>query len=283
MCVLLVTVKQLLDAFSNARAYDLAQPYFIGMPHYPAHPPFLFSLTKKHGDLVLDGDVSSAADAITFGGHVGTHIDALSHFSCGGRLYGNIEAEKHQSYAGGVSQLSVDTIAPILRRGVLLDVAGYLGLKTLPVDFEIAPEHFEAITQRQKIAIQPGDAVLLRTGWARYFDDPRRFITGGKGPQPAGPGPGLRAARWLSERHIFCAGSDTVAFEKVPSGMPVHVHLLVESGIHIVEMLNLEELARDRVYEFLFIAAPLKIRGGTGSPIRPLALVSWTAVQSPVL
>jgi kynurenine formamidase len=243
------------------------------MPHYSTHPPYLFSLTKKHGDLVLDGEVSPAADAITFGGHVGTHIDALCHFSCGGRLYGGIEVLGRQSYAGGVEPLSVETIAPILRRGVLLDVAGHLEMDALPVDFEISPTHLEDIAKCQKVAIEPKDVVLLRTGWAQFFDDPRRFITGGKGAAPAGPGPGLGAARWLSERGVFCAGSDTVAFEKVPSGMPVHVHLLVESGIHIVEMLNLEELARDRVYEFLFIAAPLKIRGGTGSPIRPLAVI----------
>jgi kynurenine formamidase len=89
----------------------------------------------------------------------------------------------------------------------------------------------------------------------------------------SGPGPELEAARWLSSRGVFAAGSDTVAFERVPAAeMPVHAHLLVESGIHIIEALNLEEIARERVYEFAFIAAPLKIRGGTGSPIRPIAL-----------
>ncbi len=82
----------------------------------------------------------------------------------------------------------------------------------------------------------------------------------------------LEAARWLSERKIFAAGSDTVAFERVPNpAMPVHVHLLVESGIHIIEVLNLEELARAQVYEFLFVAAPMNIRGATGAPVRPLA------------
>src|SRR5215472_3927484 len=81
------------------------------------------------------------------------------------------------------------------------------------------------------------------------------------------------AVRWISGKGVFAAGSDTVAFEFVPAPtMPVHVHLLVENGIHIIECLNLEQLAADRVYEFVFTAAPLKIRGGTGAPIRPLAL-----------
>ena len=76
------------QALRNAQVYDLAQPYFVGMPHFPTHPPFLFGLTKKHGDQVTAGGVSSSADSIAFGGHVGTHIDALSHFSCNGKLHG---------------------------------------------------------------------------------------------------------------------------------------------------------------------------------------------------
>ncbi len=88
-----------------------------------------------------------------------------------------------------------------------------------------------------------------------------------------GPGPSEPGARWLSSKGVFAAGADTINFELVPSRtMPVHVHLLVESGIHIIECLNLEQLASERIFEFAFVAAPLKIRGGTGSPIRPIAL-----------
>ncbi len=88
------------------------------------------------------------------------------------------------------------------------------------------------------------------------------------------PGPAKQDARWLSSNGIFAAGADTINFEQVPSRtMPVHVHLLVENGIHIIECLNLEQLAAERVYEFVFVASPLKIRGATGSPIRPFALV----------
>jgi kynurenine formamidase len=244
------------------------------MPHYPTHPPFLFGLTKKHGDLVLENGASSAADAIALGSHVGTHIDALCHFSCDGKLHGGVDVKAVQSDTGGILKHSVDTIAPILRRGVMLDVAALLKMDALSADFAITPEHLEAAAKAQGIAVQEGDVVLLRTGWARYWNDPARYITGGDGAQPRGPGPELEGARWLSERRVFAAGSDTVAFERVPTpAMPVHVHLLVESGIHIIEALNLEALSRERVYEFVFVAAPLKIRGGTGSPIRPVALV----------
>jgi len=255
-------MQTLLDAIGGARVYDLSQPYFTGMPHYPTHPPFLFGLTKQHGDSVGPGGNSSAADAIAMGSHVGTHIDALCHFSCGGKLHGEVEVADRQSYGGGLREYSVDTIAPILRRGVLLDVAGDA---PLAADREVTPEMLE---RAQRCEIRAGDVVLLRTGWARYFEDARQFVNNTRGP-----GPGIAGARWLSARGIFAAGADTVAFEKSPDpAMPVHVHLLVDSGIHIIECLNLERLAAEQVWEFVFVAAPLKIRGATGAPIRPLAL-----------
>ncbi len=266
-------MSNLVDSLRNATVYDLAQPYFPGMPHFPTHPPFLFGLTKKHGDLVTEGGVSSSADALALGSHVGTHIDALCHFSCGGKLYGGIDVKPLQSDVGGIQKYSVDTIAPILRRGVLLDIASHVSMEALTVDFVITPAHLEAAAKAQNVSVAKGDVVLLRTGWARFWSNAARYITGGKGTVACGPGPELEAARWLSSKGIFAAGSDTVAFERVPAAeMPVHVHLLVESGIHIIEALNLEEIARRKVYEFAFVGTPLKIRGATGSPIRPLAL-----------
>ena len=254
-----------LSALANsAKVFDLGQPYFTGMPHHPVHPPFLFSLVKQHGEFVGPTGNSSASDAIALGSHVGTHIDALCHFSCGGKLFGDVPAAGAQSYGGGLTKYSVDGLAPILRRGVLLDIAGTVPLAK---DFEITPEHLHAASTG--VEIGAGDIVLLRTGWAQYFEDPGKFIS-----EVHGPGPAIAGARWLSERGVFAVGSDTVAFEKVPdSSMPVHVHLLVEKGIHIIECLNLEELAAAGVREFLFIGAPMKIRGATGAPIRPLALV----------
>ena len=266
-------MSTLVEALRNATVYDLAQPYFPGMPHFPTHPPFLFGLTKKHGDLVTEGGVSSSADALALGSHVGTHIDALCHFSCAGKMYGGIDVKPIQSDTTGIQRYSVDTIAPILRRGVLLDVATHLNLEALQADFAITPDHMSSAAKAQNVSLAKGDVVLLRTGWGRFWSNASRYITGGKGTVATGPGPELEGARWLSSHGIFAAGSDTVAFERVPAvEMPVHVHLLVESGIHILEALNLEEISRRKVYEFAFVAAPLKIRGATGSPIRPLAL-----------
>jgi kynurenine formamidase len=239
------------------KVYDLGQPYFAGMPHHPTHPPFLFGLVKRHGEYVGPGGCSSSSDAIALGSHVGTHIDALCHFSRDGKLFGGVEATAPAH--------SVDTIPPIVRRGVLLDIARVASVDALPADFIVTPEHLE----QTGVAVQAGDVALLRTGWAKYFEDAGKFIS-----EVRGPGPAIAAARWLSGKGVFAAGSDTVAFEKVPDpAMPVHVHLLVESGIHIIECLNLEDLAADRVYEFQFIAAPMKIRGATGAPVRPLAII----------
>jgi kynurenine formamidase len=260
-----LTMTSLLELISAAKVYDLSQPYFIGMPHFPTHPPFLRSLTREHGEHVGPEGHSSCADALAMGSHCGTHIDALCHFSRNGKLFGG--APVRQSYTEGIAQHAADTIAPILRRAVLLDIAGSQNVPVLARDFEITPEHLEAASAG--VAIRPGDMVLLRTGWAAYWRVPARFL-----PQGHSPGPTLAGARWLSERAVFAAGSDTLAFEKLPSEtMPVHVHLLVESGIHIIECLNLEELAAARVGEFVFLAAPLKIQGATGAPMRPVALV----------
>ncbi len=256
---------ELIASIRGLRVIDLAQPYYTGMPHHPSHPPFLYGLNKKHGDYVNPGGGSSASEGLALGAHVGTHIDALCHFTCNGKLFGGEDVAGVQAYGTGLERHTVDTIAPIFRRGVLLDIPKVMGLAVLPKTFVITPEHMTAAG----VEIHAGDVVLIRTGWARYWDDAKQFIS-----EVHSPGPGLAGAQWLSERKVFAAGSDTAPFEFTPSPeMNVHVHLLVESGIHIIECLNLEELAESGATEFLFVAAPLKIRGGTGSPIRPVALV----------
>jgi kynurenine formamidase len=263
------SLRDLLNLTSSARLVDLSQPWFVGMPHHPVHPPFLFSLSKKHGDYMGPGGVSSASESLALGGHVGTHLDALCHFSCGGNLHGGMNAAENQSYGGGIGALTVDTVSPIMRRGVMLDIAAAFGNQPLPADLEVTPEMLDRAASHQSVAIERGDVVLLRTGWAQFWDDAPRFIR-----EVRGPGPSIAGARWLSSRGVFAGGSDTVAFEKVPDpAMPVHVHLLVESGIHIIECLNLETLAAEKIHEFLFVGSPLKIRGGTGSPMRPFAVV----------
>lgn len=259
-------IRNLIDAAGACRFIDLAQPYYTGIPHHPAHPPFLYGLNKKHGDYVNPGGASSASEGLALGAHVGTHIDALCHFTCDGKLFGGVDVAPLQSYAGGLERHTIDGVAPLFRRGVLLDIAKLAGVDALPKDFVVTPEHLDATG----VSVQPGDVALIRTGWGRYWDDAAQFIS-----QVHSPGPRVEGAKWLSARGVFAAGSDTAPFEFTPSPkMDVHVHLLVECGIHIIECLNLEELSACGAAEFVFMAAPLKIRGGTGSPIRPYALVA---------
>jgi kynurenine formamidase len=269
-------LHELLSLAETAQVFDLSMDLFTGMPHYPTHPPFIFGLTKRHGEVcsqLPDGRVvSSSAESIGVGTHVGTHIDGLGHFACNGMFFGDVAASE-QSYTTGLPRHGIETVVPMLRRGVMLDIARLENVSVLPNDFAVRPEHLEGACRQQGVEICPKDVVLLRTGWAQHWPDPVKYVMGGEGNIPTSPGPELAAAQWLSERQIFAAGADTLVFEISPSPLPVHVHLLVEKGIHIMEALNLEELSSKGVSEFLFVATPLKIRGATGSPIRPMAVL----------
>ncbi len=246
-------MKQLLEQLKQARVIDLAQTWFVGMPHWPTHPPFAMAMTKEHGDYVLPGGVSAAAEMIALGTHVGTHIDGLGHFSCNGLFYQGKSSR----------EVGIDLVPPVVRRGVLLDVAGD---RELAEDESIGVPELE---QAVRCPIEPGDVVLIRTGWGRHWTNARAFVN-----EQRQPGITLEAAHWLSSKRVFAVGADNVAVERIPSPrMEVHMHLLVESGIHLIECLNLEQLAQREVTEFAFIAAPLKIVGATGSPLRPFALV----------
>ncbi|MQA83556.1 MAG: cyclase family protein [Streptosporangiales bacterium] len=255
-------------AAGQMRVYDLAQPLHTGIPHHPNHPPYAFTLTKRHGDVVYEGEVSSAAELITTGGHVGTHVDGLAHVSCGGRLHGGVDVADHQSYGEGVRVHGIHEIAPFAAGGHLVDVPGLLGRALTPDDGVTAGMLEDWFAEHP--APGPGSVVCVRTGWDAYWSEPARFLGVGSGA----PGVELSGARWLTERGILATGADTVAYERTPSpSLPVHVHLLVDSGVFIMEAMNLAGLASSRSYEFFFTATPLKIRGGTGSPIRPLAFV----------
>ena len=262
----------LAELAARARTYDLAQPLANGMPQSPNHPRYHLALTRRHGDRVREDGGSAASELLVLGGHIGTHVDALCHVSQEGLLYGGIAVDDAMA-DGRFARLSIDTVEPFVCRGLLLDVAGLRGVDTLPGGTVISAGDLEQAAAAAGVAPAAGDVVLVRTGWARLFGDPEAFVGHASGV----PGPGVEAAAWLADRQVRATGSDTIAYEALAPGaghstLPVHRLLLVEHGIHIIETLLLEELARDGVHEFLFVAAPLKIVGGTGSPIRPLAL-----------
>jgi kynurenine formamidase len=265
------------ELLAGAKVFDLSHHWFPGMPVAPVHMPYMFSLARRHGDVPRDDGSCTANEVIILSGHTGTHIDALGHVSSNGKLAGGLDASDTQTGGGGLKDLGVEQIGPIVTHGVLLDVAGLHGAGCLPPGYEVTPADLAAAERAAGVTAGPGDTVIIRTGWASRWPDQQSFINSDGGT----PGPGLAAANWLAERQVVATGTDTLTYEVVRPGnnvRPVHARLLVEAGIYLFETLNLEDLAHADVHSFVFVAAPLKLDGATASPVSPLAIV-WPAAD----
>jgi kynurenine formamidase len=251
---------------------DLGRQLRVGMPQSPNHPSFWHTLPRRHGDMTRSDGGSAANDMISMGTHVGTHLDALSHVSHEGRMFGGVDAVK-AGIGGKYDQLGVHTVEPMIRRGVLLDVAGQLGLDHCAGGYEITADDLEACSAVRGLEVGAGDVVLIRSGWGCKFAEGAAYV----GSETGVPGVGEAGASWLAERGVHAVGADTIAFERIlPGGghsvLPAHRVLLVDHGIYIVEALDLEALARQEQREFTLVLIPLNIYGATGSPVRPLAV-----------
>jgi len=254
-------VTALSEALAGARVYDLEQPRYAGAPVWPAHEPgVLLKLHRRH-EAGLGEARTSASALLVMSEHSGTHIDALCHQAENLELHGGVAVDASVQTPEGFTQLGTDTIAPLLARGVLLDCAD-AGHAVTADDLERAADG---------LAINRGDVILVRTGTGALWEDREAFLAAG--------GIDASGSRWCAEREPLAVGADNMAWD-VPGAedpelgsLPGHLLLLVRAGVYIVEGLYLEELARDRVREFAFVCLPLKLRGGTGSPVRPLALV----------
>jgi len=259
---------------SGVRIFDLGRRLSIGMPQSPNHPPYWHTLPRRHGDTVRADGGSAANDLLSMGTHVGTHIDSFAHVSQDGRLLDGSDAVE-ASRGGRFTALGAHTIDPMVRRGVLLDIPGVLGVDCCSGGYEITPRDLALAADRACIAIHRGDVVLIRSGWGRWFaDDPVRFV----GKDSGVPGVGADGAGWLADAGAHAVGADTIAFECLPAGagharLPAHRVLLVERGVYIIEAMALDELAAAGVTEFVFVLAPLALFGATGSPVRPLAVI----------
>jgi kynurenine formamidase len=201
--------------------------------------------------------------------HTGTHIDALNHFGLNGKLFNDVEVDEHLGSRHWFKN-GADQIPPIITRGVLLDIAGLRGVECLPNSYGITPTDCQEALSRQGVELREGDAVLVRTGRMAYWPDASKVMGDS-------PGMSLEGARWLTEQGIVAVGADNEAVEVTPSAhddnwLPGHCHFLAEAGVYMMELLDLEQLAADGVYEFCFVAAPIRLRGATGSPVRPLAM-----------
>jgi kynurenine formamidase len=278
----LLTVEKRLAALRSVeqgRMVDLSHEISMDAPFMvPNQTPFLMSIWASWRDSIrrrrLGGalnDAGANVERIEMTAHVGTHIDALGHFSKGDRLYNGLSAAETVT-DWGLLKLGIEQAPPMITRGVLLDVAGLDGGAHLNPGRAITPDELARAAETAQVGIEPGDIVLIRTGWGRYFgSDNAKYLAGE-------PGIDLPAAQWLTRHGVVAIGCDNMAVEVLPNpdrtlAMPVHQHALVEAGVHLIENLALDELARDRLSSFCFILLATKFRGATGAPVRPVALV----------
>jgi kynurenine formamidase len=264
-----------LDGFLSARVYDLEQPRFAGMPIHPTHKPgYFYALHRRHRDTYRPeqhGPRSSASGILTMMEHSGTHIDALCHQACSLTLFGGRRTDEEETPTG-FRHLGIETVPPLLRRGVLLDVAGWKGTSTLPRKYAIGADELSSCATAQGVQVRTADVLLVRTGYGAIWQDEPTYLDAA--------GVGKSGTLWAAERQVAAVGADNMAWDAPDERDPetgatlfAHVYLLPQKGIYIIENLNLEELARDKRWEFAFVGVPLKFSGATGSPLRPLALV----------
>jgi kynurenine formamidase len=203
-------------------------------------------------------------------GQVGTQFDGFAHQTIGDSLYNCIKLDAISTRTG-FTRLGIQNVGAIVTRGVLVDVAALKNVDMLPDTYEITVQDLQQALTRQSVTLQPGDAVILHTGWGRLWGkDGARY-------QATNPGIGVAAAEWLAGQSPILVGADTGPVEVSPNpdrelSLPGHQIMLVVNGIHLLENLKLDELAGKRVYEFALIIEPLKIQGGTGSTVAPIAI-----------
>lgn len=271
---------------TRGQVYSLALPRFTGMPVFGAHPPFQVSMYRTPAGLRGDGihpwgptnevNLQYMAEAVTATSHSGAHVDALAHMTIGDddHWFGGANARQHLGDRGPTVG-DGSKLPPFIRRGVLLDVPGYLGVDALDSHQAVDAAQLQQVAAHQGVQVRTGDVVLIRTGYLGPWPDQERMS------QHVTAGPDLSGAAWLLEQGVVATGSDTETYEVQPAPdpgtpanpQPVHTLLLIENGIYLFEGIYLEELAREGIHEFLFVALPTKIKGATGSMLDPVAIV----------
>jgi kynurenine formamidase len=278
----LLTVEKRLAALTSVRQgriYDISHEIFMGAPYMaPNQTPFLMSIfgswrhtIARRRKLGATNDAGTNLERIEMTAHVGTHIDALGHFSKGDMLYnGNAAADVVTDW--GLDRLGIEHAPPMITRGVLFDVATAYGEAHLQPGQVVTPEHLQRVADQAGFSIESGDIALIRTGWGRYFgSDNAKYLEGE-------PGIDVAAAKWLIDQGVVAIGADNMAVEVLPNPaahllMPVHQFALAECGVYLIENLALEEVAADRISAACFILLATKLRGATGAPVRPVMMV----------
>src|SRR5262245_27572949 len=258
----------------EGKIYSLGRVYEHGMP-LPG---------KRHFSLTIPGSPTGGPDGKNRGvyfddlfygeiGQVGTQLDGLGHV---GVRIGNDDyfynGFKRSEFASayGHKKLGIENVGVFFTRGVLVDVAGFKGVQSMKIGEVITVADLEGALQKQNVEVREGDVVLFRTGHGQLWMKNNEVFGRGE------PGIGMAAGEWLLKKKIVLVGSDTWATEVVPPEDPdrpfeVHQLLLTRHGVYNLENLDLEELARERVYEFAFIFAQLRMKGATESLGHPMS------------
>ena len=280
------SADDLIRTVKGARMFDLSFTWNEQSPVLNLNPPYSFALNRTHKmtyeifGQAPGSQVSWASDIMYFSGqHGAPTIDAIGHIGRNLKLHGGVDAVAATSTPAGIgANLGIENFPAdlMVNRVVLLDVARQMASgrpDPLAPGFEITGAHLEQTAKAQGVEVRKGDSVMIRTGWGQYFaKDNAKYL----GEQS--PGPGQDGARWIIDKSVRLAGDDTATFEKRPAAygkelFSVHMMLLADSGIYIVENCNLEALADAKAYVALLILTPLRIKGATGSPLRAIALV----------
>jgi kynurenine formamidase len=258
---------------TTGRIYDLGTEFGNDMPQGPRASFGGFRLSPYRTPRCLAAadppGFDFSMEVITGSPHLGTHFDGLAHVQSFGRVHGGAAA-RDVYHDFGWRANGMEHAAPVLCRGILLNVPPTLGVASLPDRYEITVDDLRRTLDAQGTDLREGDAVLVRTGWfaAHYRTNPDAYFA-------SEPGIGPAAAVWLADHGMRLLGTDTSGTEVVPMpdpGRTTHAAMLVDRGLHLIEIMDLEAVAADRRHAFLFIALPLRIVGGTGSWLRPIAV-----------
>jgi kynurenine formamidase len=280
-----VNVEAFISGRRAARVFDLGFTWDQSAPVLSLNPPYVFALNATHRQThevygsAPGSQVSWTSEILYFSGqHGAPTIDALGHIGRNLKLHGGVDAVQATSRPDGIgNDLGIETFPRdlLLSRGILLDVARMVAggaADPLPPGLEITGKHLEDTARAHGVRVSRGDSVLIRTGWGQYFGKDNARYLGEKSP-----GPGVDAGRWLIAQGVRLTGTDTATYEVRPAVhgkelFPVHMLLIADHGIYLVENANLEELGAARVHLFCLVVPPLRIRGASGSPLRMLAL-----------
>ena len=260
------------DVFSLGLPLDSDGPQ-LGT-HGRMNPIHLMSAVE--GRVGPEADFRYSDDMIVMPLQCATQWDSLAHVYYDGQLYNGFPATTIT--AAGAARNAIDRLGSgIVSRGVLLDVARLWGVDRVGPGVAIKPADLEAAERAAGVRVGTGDVLLVRTGHLGVFKVDRDR----EGYLRRMPGLGVTCVEWLHARQVAAVATDTIAVEVIPwedPAVPLPVHLLCirDMGLTLGEMFDLDELAaacaRDGVWEFLFSAPPLKVTGGVGSPLNPLAV-----------